>query len=578
MRKSLVLFGIFFLISSVLITLFAGASALAADAVIEQDFGSLSTPARYYPKPNFNWDLTRGDLSLSYTVDMTNFNPLIGNGEYSEVGIIDDYPSFTGRIASMSSGAVDTTINDASKFYPNDQLCLHSGDLWENSEWSYDTVLDENGNHKIVGGWPYAGWDPRLNCGIWFDRGSAPDSPFANLYSGKSCNTGGRYDVVIKFHALDSGTGVMFATVNGVPTGFWYQNADMTANPSVTPVGKSFRGDMAKVKVFANLVSNGVAINNIKATGSPAAPTVTGVSPNSAEQGEALKGVSVYGTDFRPVTATLKMKNSSGSSLGVSDLAYIDQTCVSADVKVPTTAPVGPYTTYYSQSGDPTVATLANSFKVTYCKPVVNSLSADHSRPNKTVSVYINGKNFRRVPMTVRLQRGIVIIDGKPAIETIEGKNVTWISSTRVRADFTISAKNTIASDWALYLQHSDDGNSSILYNAFSVDARMDINAFTSLNVLWLRFPGLLSVTLYSEPGFDAISIFPLAVSFGKTFPIACNPQDVNHDGLVDQIFYFNNMAVNLPKGTNNVSLLGASWDGRRIKAWDTVRVFWFLF
>ena len=118
------------------------------------------------------------------------------------------------------------------------------------------------------------------------------------------------------------------------------------------------------------------------------------------------------------------------------------------------------------------------------------------------------------------------------------------------------------------------------LPGGFSVDARMDvINPFGVFNVIWLRAPGILKVVLYSEGTFDATTIFPLAVELGGSFPFACNPQDVNRDGKVDQVFYFNNMAVNLPTGYNKpVRMLGADWSLKRVQAWDTVRVFRLFF
>jgi hypothetical protein len=172
--------------------------------------------------------------------------------------------------------------------------------------------------------------------------------------------------------------------------------------------------------------------------------------------------------------------------------------------------------------------------------------------------------------MTVKLVRGN---------ESVIGKNIKWVSSTQVKADFTVPAGASISRYWDVYLSHNDDGKVATLPNAFSVDAHIDIiNPFGVFNWIWLRAPGILEVVLYSEGKFDATTIFPLAVELGGTFPIATNPQDVNHDGKVDQIFYFNNMAVKLPIGINNVKMLGADWSLNSIQAWDTVKVYWWLF
>ena len=572
MRRSIVLLMVFALLSSILIPLFAGGLALAEDGVVKQDFTDPASGYSDFVHPWVNWDLTRGDLKVAYSLDMSQFTPANGNSDVSEVGIVD-HKSAAGQIGWMATAAPQAGDKYDNNFDQNDRLALRSAKAWDNDYMTYDTAYQAPNTYTTYPWWPWGSpWDPFKSCGIWFDRGAADGTPQAGLYGGKMCNTGGKYDVTITYHAVDAGNGVMFATVNGVPTGFYKLNTTPYAGePQYTPVGKAFVGDMTSVQVYSKLLGQKVAITNLSATGSPAAPTLSNISPNAAEQGDNLKGVLLNGTDFRPVTSTLQLKPDAGAAINTTAVNYMDKCWVNADIKIPDNAVVGPYDTNFWHNDDTTkVANLPDSFKISYARPQVNSSGSAHCRPNQTVTVSVAGKYFRNTPMTVKLVRGL---------ESIQGKNVKWVSSTQVKADFTIPAGATIGCDWDLYLSHNDDAKVATLPGGFSVDAHIDIiNPFGIFNWIWLKAPGLLKVVLYSEGNFDATTIFPLAVDLGGSFAIATNPQDVNHDGKKDQIFYFNNMAVNLPVGIKNVRMLGASWDLKRIQAWDTTKVFKFLF
>lgn len=106
------------------------------------------------------------------------------------------------------------------------------------------------------------------NYGIWFDRdGVDPwqdDDPTTpppggsavpwGSHNGQTYNTGGFYDVEIHYHAINAGLGTMFATVNGIPTGFYivppgYDNMQ----PDYYPAGLSFKGNMSRMQLFAGI-------------------------------------------------------------------------------------------------------------------------------------------------------------------------------------------------------------------------------------------------------------------------------------------------------------------------------------
>jgi hypothetical protein len=568
MRKSLVMLLVFAMLSSVFFTLFAGALALADDGVVTQGFNDPASGYTDFVHPWVNWNLTRGDLQVSYSLDMSQYT----GTDVSEVGIFD-HKSATGAIGWMGTAA-PTAEQYSNNFDQNDRLSLRTSRFWDNDYMTYDVVRNQDGTYTTYPWWPWGNvWDPWKSCGIWFDRAAADGTPQSALYNGKMCNTGGKYNVTITYHAIDAGNGVMFATVNGVPTGFYglWPTTPYVGDPQYTPAGKAFVGDMASVQVYAKLAGQNVTITNLSATGSPAAPTLTSVSPNAAEQGDNIKGLLLNGTDFRPVPSTVQLKPDSGAAIKSTTVNCMDKCWVNADIKIPDTAVVGLYDTNFWHNDDTAkVASLPDSFKISYARPQITSTGSAHCRPNQTVTVTIKGKYFRNTPMTVKLVRGN---------ESVTGKNVKWVSSTQVKADFTVPAGASISRYWDVYLAHNDDGKVATLASGFSVDAHIDIiNPFGVFNWIWLRAPGILEVVLYSEGNFDATTIFPLAVDLGGTFPIATNPQDVNHDGKIDQIFYFNNMAVKLPVGINNVRMLGADWSLNSIQAWDTVKVFWFLF
>jgi len=65
-------------------------------------------------------------------------------------------------------------------------------------------------------------------------------------------NTGGIYKVVVTFHAVNSTHGTMFNTVNGIKTGF-YADEWKNAEPEYYPAGKSFEGDLTRLRVFISV-------------------------------------------------------------------------------------------------------------------------------------------------------------------------------------------------------------------------------------------------------------------------------------------------------------------------------------
>jgi PKD repeat protein len=269
------------------------------------------------------WDLTQGDLILSYTIDMTNLHQpgncstYDGTTLYAEVGLRGEgagdfnpgpFGVYQGRCGGWMTSD-DDTWNDVGdglteRCVPkdttqdlDDKHCLAASG--GRGDRDYD-VLDSDGLIGWDAGWDVVGptrqdpWypgDPTKvigaygsfnNVGIWWDRDGV-DPYQSTTYA----NTLGIYQIEITYHAIDAGLGVMFATVNGLPQGFYSDPPNWNLPPDLIPAGLSFKGDMKHMQVFAgvwgpnndaaNLAKYGltsfdygsVTLSNITVTGTP---------------------------------------------------------------------------------------------------------------------------------------------------------------------------------------------------------------------------------------------------------------------------------------------------------------------
>jgi hypothetical protein len=201
----------------------------------------------------FDWDLTRCDLSLSYTLDMSKYYPEWKNTEWTMVGI------GSGAWVWMTSGAPAAAITYPDRHDIDDKL--HLGGMPNKiDESTYDVLYPHTVVNAPIG-------DPWSNYGIWFDRDgiSKTQSEIWGLNPGITFNTGGIYQVNLVYHALNPDLGTVFSTVNGVQSGFY--DGWKNAPPDYYPVGMSFSGDLTQVKVFASLWGHNVKLEDIQASG-----------------------------------------------------------------------------------------------------------------------------------------------------------------------------------------------------------------------------------------------------------------------------------------------------------------------
>jgi hypothetical protein len=195
------------------------------------------------------WDITACDLTIAYTLDMSA-NKRAGG---TLVGVTD------GAKGWMNASAVDAARTDDALKDPDDRLLLESRD--HNGEATYNVLDDLQVVQPPLG-------NPQLSYGIWFDRdGVAPEEiTLWGAVDGATYNTSGVYTVSIVYHSFDNYSGTMFATVNGLQTGFYESNTD--GAPDHYPVGKTFTGErLYAARVFATVNSGQTKVTNLTVTG-----------------------------------------------------------------------------------------------------------------------------------------------------------------------------------------------------------------------------------------------------------------------------------------------------------------------
>jgi hypothetical protein len=198
------------------------------------------------------WDAVIGDLVISYTLDMSGYVPPMWATAWSSVGVGG------GASGWMASGAPAAAVTDPNSQDMDDKLNLGAPDRYDES--SYDATGPETIVSPPIG-------NPQSNYGVWFDRDGV--DPYQALMwgmvDGVTYNTGGIYDVELTIHAVSDTLGTMFATVNGVQTGFY--DSWKNAQPDHYPVGKSISGDLRSLRVFASVWGLNVNVLDLEVVG-----------------------------------------------------------------------------------------------------------------------------------------------------------------------------------------------------------------------------------------------------------------------------------------------------------------------
>lgn len=209
------------------------------------------------------WDLTKGDLTLHYTIDMTGVTqPSPWWTSYTEVGIrlegASNFNPGTFNVYQGGCGGWMCSLFGNLAPSPGTQS-LHDKHNLQCSGGRGEGDYDCTDPNTVVG--PFG---TTANYGIWFDRDTV--DPWQATYwgsvNGGTYNTGGIYHVVISYHAINTGLGSMFATINGIQTGFWTAGWK-NAQPEIYPAGLSFKGDMSRMQVFTGIWAGGAGYGNV---------------------------------------------------------------------------------------------------------------------------------------------------------------------------------------------------------------------------------------------------------------------------------------------------------------------------
>jgi hypothetical protein len=199
------------------------------------------------------WDLTAGDLVLSFTYDANGLVDDFGGNAHAwaELGVRSPcYGDFNPTGAGVwlatdyewTANTFDPDPSGSPTLDMDDKLILQKAG--GHGEGDYDL--------------PSSPPNPGANHAVWFDRDGV-DQWQAQMWGaidGVTYNTGGTYDVVITLHATDDTTGEAYMTINGEPQGF-YDPGWHSGPADLMPAGMTFTGDMKHLKVFYGLYGYG---------------------------------------------------------------------------------------------------------------------------------------------------------------------------------------------------------------------------------------------------------------------------------------------------------------------------------
>jgi hypothetical protein len=196
------------------------------------------------------WDLTAGDLVLSFTYDATG---LVDSETYqwqdhawAELGVRSPcYGDFNPTEGSGVWLATDYDEWQTLNTFDPDPPGAPTLDLDDK------LILQKAGGHG-EGDYnlPATPPNPGANHRVWWDRDGV--DPWQN---DETANTGGIYNIEITLHATSDTAGTAYMTVNGLAQGF---ETDGNWNTiELTPAGMTFTGDMEHLQVFYGLYGYG---------------------------------------------------------------------------------------------------------------------------------------------------------------------------------------------------------------------------------------------------------------------------------------------------------------------------------
>ena len=240
-----------FLLALAVVLVLGAMPALASppDPVVE-DYGNVTLSggfqAGHFPEW---WDLTTGDLVLSFTYDANGLVDDFGGGAHAwaELGVRSPcYGDFNPTWQVEGAGVWLATDYDwtANTFDP-DPPGSPTLDLDDK------LILQKAGGHG-EGDYnlPSTPPNPWANHRVWWDRDGV--NPWQN---DETANTGGIYNIEITLHATSDTSGEAYMTINGLAQGF--ETDGNWSTIELTPAGMTFTGDMKHLRVFYGLSGYG---------------------------------------------------------------------------------------------------------------------------------------------------------------------------------------------------------------------------------------------------------------------------------------------------------------------------------
>jgi hypothetical protein len=248
-----------FFYATVLFLIFGTTSALALTTMDYDDvILSGGFQAGHFPEW---WDLTAGDIVISFTYDANGLVDDAGAHAWAELGVRSPcYGDFNPTWMVEGAGVwlatdYDWTVNT---FAP-DPAGLPTLDL-------DDKLILQKGGGQGEGAYdlPSPPPNPGANHRVWWDRDGV--DPWQNP---ATANTGGIYEIIITLHATSDTAGTAYMNIRGLYQGF---ETDGNWNTiELTPAGMTFTGDMKHLQVFYGLYGYGathsVAFNDITVQG-----------------------------------------------------------------------------------------------------------------------------------------------------------------------------------------------------------------------------------------------------------------------------------------------------------------------
>lgn len=239
----------------------------------------------WYQVGPYNWDLTKCDLTLSYTLDLSGTSGF----DRVAVGFIDPVWN-AGYMQSHPSYAAQT--NDL-KFDIDDNHYLNSSHAGYGAT-RYNVLPDGS----IV--------DPPFgsnsNYGFWFDRDGVDQWQQDMFVDGGNYNTNGIYEIIITYRYVDtlpdgSHIGTMLATINDLTQDF--------PSKGIVGAGKSLAGDLTALQLYWQVSVPGATVSDISVTGCRGNVWIdgcdTGVEDRSLANGSYLSWElgSLVGNDWK---------------------------------------------------------------------------------------------------------------------------------------------------------------------------------------------------------------------------------------------------------------------------------------